>query len=64
MKYHNKATGAVIEVSSAISGGDWEEYEELESGRKRTGKKKEEPAGDNDEEESGDWWKTMRVSRM
>lgn len=54
MKYHNKVTGAVIEVSSAISGGDWEEYEELESGRKRTEKKKEEPAGDNDEEESGD----------
>lgn len=48
MKYRNKKTGAVVDVSSKISGENWEKLEEEKTSsssptptRKRAAKKKE-----------------------
>lgn len=40
MKYRNKATGAVIDIKSRLSGGEWEELKEAKKASGSSRKKK------------------------
>lgn len=46
MKYKNTITGAIIDVSSKISGGGWQALEPVEAPKKKAPKK---PKGKDDE---------------
>lgn len=46
MKYINKVTGIVIDVSSKISGGDWKKVRDKNDKEKPADKSEAEPAAD------------------
>lgn len=41
MKYKNTKTGAIIEMSTEVSGENWEPFNDEESGKKKTPAKKQ-----------------------